>query len=70
MQTCPCDVDPLTPNFYIVQTGVYKDIQVSYFCSKTLIVGTRYDRLNEAVLTCTHNQCFEQKYEKYLSFFS
>ena len=26
MQTCPCDVDPLTPHFYIVKlgfTGVY-----------------------------------------------
>ena len=41
-------------------------------------MGTRYNRLNEAVLTCTHNICFEleavltcthnicfeQKYEK------
>ena len=26
-------------------------------------MGTRYNRLNEAVLTCTHNICFEQKYE-------
>ena len=26
-------------------------------------MGTRYNRLNEAVLTCTHNLCFEQKYE-------
>ena len=29
-------------------------------------MGTRYNRLIEAVLTCTHNQCFEQKQEKYL----
>ena len=27
-------------------------------------MGTRYNRLSEAVLTCTHNLCFEQKYEK------
>ena len=28
------------------------------------MVGTRYNRLAEAVLTSTHNLCFEQKYEK------
>ena len=28
---------------------------------KTLIVGTRKNRLSEAVLTSTHNLCFEQK---------
>ena len=27
-------------------------------------MGTRYNRLAEAVLTSTHNLCFEQKYEK------
>ena len=27
-------------------------------------MGTRLNRLNEAVLTCTHNISFEQKYEK------
>ena len=26
-------------------------------------MGTRKNCLNEAVLTCTHNICFEQKYE-------
>ena len=35
-------------------------------------MGTRKNRLilNEAVLTCTHNQCFEQKYEKHHTFSS
>ena len=28
-------------------------------------MGTRYNRLMEAVLTCTHNQCFEQTLKKY-----
>ena len=28
-------------------------------------MGTRLNRLVEAVLTGTHNLCFEQKYEKY-----
>ena len=31
-------------------------------------MGTPYNRLAEAVLTSTHNLCFEQKYEKYQSF--
>ena len=37
------------------------------FLLKTWIVGTR---LAEAVLTSTHNLCFEQKYEKYHNFLS
>ena len=28
-------------------------------------MGTRSNRIGEAVLTSTHNLCFEQKYEKY-----
>ena len=33
-------------------------------------MGTRWNRLREAVLTSTQNLCFVQKYEKYLSFLS
>ena len=33
-------------------------------------MGTRYNRLAEAVLMSTHNLCFEQKFEKYLSILS
>ena len=33
-------------------------------------MGTRKNRLAEAVLTSTHTLCFEQKYEKYQSFLS
>ena len=33
-------------------------------------MGTRENRLSEAVLTCNHNQCFEQKKEKYNIFSS
>ena len=32
-------------------------------------MGTRWNRLCEAVLTNTHNLCFEQKYEKYQNFY-
>ena len=31
-------------------------------------MDTRYNRPGEAVLTNTHNLCFEQKYEKYQNF--
>ena len=31
--------------------------------AKTKIVGSRNNHLTEVVLTCTHNLCFEQKYE-------
>ena len=50
--------DPLEPHFYIVKlgfTGVYIIFLISAYIS-------------EAVLTSTHNLCFEQKYEKYQSF--
>ena len=33
-------------------------------------MGTRKNRLGEAVLTSTHNLCFEQKYENYQNFSS
>ena len=33
-------------------------------------MGTRLNRLGEAVLTSTHNLCFGQKYEKYQIFLS
>ena len=33
-------------------------------------MGTRENRLIEAVLTCTHNQCFEQRQENHHNFSS
>ena len=52
------------------KTGVYKGIYYfSYFCSKTYIVDTSYNRLVEAVLMSTRNLCFEKKYEKYRIFY-
>ena len=53
-------ITPSTP-FYISKLGYVWVYLFSYFCSKTQIVGTRQDRLGEAVLTCTHNLCFEHK---------
>ena len=69
-KTCLYKYDPLKPHLYS-KTGVYKGIDYfSYFCSKTKMMGTRSNRLDDAVLTSTHNLCFEQKYEKYQNFLS
>ena len=57
--------DPLKPNFYIVKlgfTGIYIIFVISAQKHRLWV-------LDEAVLTSTHNLCFEQKYEKYQNFF-
>ena len=33
--TCPCDLYPLAPHFYIVKLGFTRVYMFSYFCSKT-----------------------------------
>ena len=61
-ETCPCNEHPLTPHFYIVKlgfTGVY--FFLIFAPKHRLWVLVRTALLTEAVLTCTHNQCFEQK---------
>ena len=49
MQTCLCNVYPLTPHLYIEKLGFTGVFIIFLFL------------LIEAVLTCTHNQSFEQK---------
>ena len=69
-QTYLYNLTPLKPQFYIVKlgfTGVY--IIFLFFLLKNIDCGTRLNRLVEAVLTSTHNLCFEQKYEKYQIFY-
>ena len=56
--------DPFKPHFYIVKLGFKGYILFFLFLLKN-IVGTRQNRLTEAVLTGAHNLFFEQKYEKY-----
>ena len=58
----------LKPHFYIVKlefTGVYIIFLISAVFSIFL-----FSYFGEAVLTSTHNLCFEQKYEKYHIFLS
>ena len=65
------NVHPRTPHFYIVKLGFTGYTLFSYFCSKHrlwVLIRNASVCLTEAVLTCSHNLCFEQKYEKYYSF--
>ena len=68
MLTCPCTVDTLTLHFYIVKLGFTRVYTIFLFFSKTMIVGTRQNRLTETVLTCTYNLCFEQKSKRHIPF--
>ena len=70
-KTCPYNFDPHKPHFYIVKlgfTGVY--ISFFLFLLKNIDCGYSLELPIEAVLTSTHNLCFEQKYEKYQNFLS
>ena len=67
MKTCPCNVYPLEPHFYIVKLG-YAGVYLFFlFLLQNIDYGYSLEppRRGEAVLTCTDNICFEQKYEKY-----
>ena len=61
---------PHKPHFYIVKlgfTGVYIIFQISV---QNINCGYSSGGSNgEAVLTSTHNLCFEQTYEKYQRFY-
>ena len=82
-KTCPCNEYPLKPHFYIVKLG-YAGVYLFFlFLLQNIDCGyslepPRRGGSNEypqsmfwrgAVLTCTHNLCFEQKKEKYQNFF-
>ena len=61
MKTCPCNVYPLEPHFYIVKLGFAGVYLFFLFLLQNIDCGYLFNRLSEAVLTCTHNLCFEQK---------
>ena len=57
--------DPLKPHFYIVKLG-FRGVYIIF------LISAQKHRLwvpAEAVLTSTHNLCYEQKYEKYQIFY-
>ena len=51
-KTCLYNFDPLKPHFYIVKLG---------FTGVCIIFLISAQNIGEAVLTSTHNLCFEQK---------
>ena len=57
------DFDPLKPHFYIGKLG-FTGVFIIF------LISAQKHRLCEAVLTSTHNLCFEQKCEKYQNFLS
>ena len=57
-----CFIPPNTPLLYN-KTGVYMGLHYFLIFALKHILWVLV-RINEAVLTCTHNICFEQKYEK------
>ena len=63
MRTSPCNVYPLTPHFYIVKVGFTGVFIIFLFLLQNIDCGYSLEPPHEAVLTCTHNLCFEQKYE-------
>ena len=66
MKTCLYNFNPFKPHFFIVKlgfTGVYIIFLISAQKHRLWVLG-------EAVLTSTHNLCFEQKYENYQNFSS
>ena len=83
-KTCLYNLDPLKPHFYIVKLG-FTGVCIIFLISAQNIdceyslepPSAQKHRLwvlvrtaGEAVLTSTHNLCFEQKYEKYQIFLS
>ena len=58
MKTCPCNEYLLIPHFYTAKLGYAGVYLFSLFLLQNMDCGYS----GEAVLTCTHNQCFEQNY--------
>ena len=63
-KTCLYNFDPPKPYFYIVKLG-FTGVYIIF-----LISAQKHRLWVEAVLTSTHNLCFEQKYEKTSEFLS
>ena len=56
--------DHLKPHFYIVKLG-FTGVYIIFLISAQKHILWVLVRTAEAVLTSTHNLCFEQKHEKY-----
>ena len=65
-KTCLYNFEPLTPHFCIVKLGFTGGYIIFHISAQK----HRLWVLAEAVLTSTHNLCFEQKYKQISGFFS
>ena len=56
MLTCPCNVDPLTPHFYIFysKTGVYEDTCIHFYARNFEKVGSILVSACPYVCTCMY----------------
>ena len=72
MKTCLYNFDLLKPHFYIVKLGFIGVYIIFLISAQNIDCGYSLEPiyLDEAVLTSTHNLCFEQKYETFQSFLS
>ena len=57
--------DPLILHFYTVKQGLQGYTLFLLFLLKHIYCGYSFEQPGEAVLTSTHNLCFEHKYEQF-----
>ena len=71
-ENMPIYFDPLKPHFYIVKLGFTGVFIIFLISAQNIDCGYSLEppRRVEAVLTSTHNLCFEQNPEKYQNFLS
>ena len=62
--------DPLKPHFYVVKLAFTEVYIIFLICAENIDCGYSLEPPRRAVLTSTHNLCFEQKYEKCQIFLS
>ena len=59
---CVCIYTPINPTFYIKKLGSAGVYLFFLFLLQSIDCGYTFESPREAVLTSTHNLCFEQKY--------
>ena len=61
-KTCPCNLYPLIPNFYIAKLGYAGVCLFFLFLIQNIECGYLLEPPQRDGLTSSHNLCFEQKY--------
>ena len=63
MKTCLYNFDPLKPHFYMAKLGFTGLNIIFLIFAQNIDCGYSLEPPAKAILTSTHNLCFEQKYE-------